>query len=64
MTILKENKENHEAYFFFKKSTSSNEIEKENKSIKKMEPALAHKTGDSIHLIRNIKPGKIMKPKP
>jgi hypothetical protein len=36
MTILKENKENHEAYFFLKKSTSSNEIEKENKSIKKM----------------------------
>jgi hypothetical protein len=38
----------------------SNEIEKENKSIKK-KPVYAHKTYDPNHLIRNIKPVKTMK---
>jgi hypothetical protein len=39
----------------------SNEIEKENKSIKKKKPVYAHKTYDPNHLIRNIKPVKTMK---
>ena len=56
---IKKNEENHEA-FFFKKSMLSNEIEKENKSIKK-KPVYAHKTYDPNHLIRNIKPVKTMK---
>ena len=38
----------------------SNEIEKENKSIKK-KPVYAHKTYDPNHLIRNIKSVKTMK---
>jgi hypothetical protein len=52
---------------FFKKSIWSNEIEKENKSKKKKnrrEPVLAQETRDLSHLIRSIKLGKTMKPKP
>jgi len=47
--------------FLKKKSTLSNEIEKENKSIKKKKTVYAHKTYDPNHLIRNIKPVKTMK---
>jgi hypothetical protein len=52
-------------FLYIKTSTSSNEIEKENKSIiKRWELMFAHKIRDLDHLIGSIKIEKTVNPKP
>ena len=52
-------------FLYIKTSTSSNEIEKENKSIiKRWGLMFAHKTRDLDHLIGSIKIEKTVNPKP